>query len=164
MCSNLLVLEDDAFFENDTVELSTTRADAFLRSEVPYGLLLLGWNKPGGFGDVQVSKINGADCAFQLDENVRSSHAYVISNTTMLRFSNWSFAGDAIDVALPRSGADILTIRPMSVFQRYHKSAASNQMQGHDMYSKVKAHPDMLRINSEDAVYQDSGYGDLCAT
>ena len=43
--SCMLVLEDDAFFDTSTLDRVGNRVDAFLMSDTPYGLLLLGWER-----------------------------------------------------------------------------------------------------------------------
>jgi GR25 family glycosyltransferase involved in LPS biosynthesis len=166
-CSNQLVLEDDAFFDNDTVDISIARAEAFLQGGISYDILQLGWSLFAG--QVRVSKIEGADCAFQLHGDWVRLHAYVISNDAMQRLSSLEFAGEHIDVYLARDNdTKCATIRPMSAHQRYHKTAIpwsdNKTVQAiQNSNQKKKADPAYARRHIEDPVYQASGYGDLCA-
>jgi GR25 family glycosyltransferase involved in LPS biosynthesis len=165
-CSHLLVLEDDAFFENDTMALSTARAEAFVGSGLPYDMLYLGWNRVMGIGQVQVSEIEGADCAFQLQGGWASTHAYVISKVAMRRLSSIEFEGVALDMHLQGlKDTTFSTIRPMSAFQRYHKTSIEWDVPfaNQEAYAKDKANPDYVRNHSEFPTYQNSGYGDMCA-
>lgn len=167
-CSHLLVLEDDAFFENDTMALSTSRAEAFVGSGLPYDMLYLGWNRVMGIGQVNVIEIDGADCTFQLQGGWASTHAYVISNVAMRRLSTMEFDGVALDMHLQGlNDTTFSTIRPMSAFQRYHKTAIEWDVPewyiNQEAYAKDKADPEYVRTHSEDPTYQNSGYGGMCA-
>jgi hypothetical protein len=182
-CANLLVLEDDAFFENDTVHISSSRAESFLRSGRAYDTLYLGWD--GCYGplwpDINVSQIDGANCAFQLVGKFCTTHAYVISKTAMQKFSTMEYKGVPIDVELSRRNDSISsTVRPMFAFQRMHESSIpwskvihvpnsdgspSNVMDKvQDYYGPLQAQPDFVHENIESLVYEASAYGDVCAS
>ena len=42
-CNHLLVFEDDCYFENATAVVGMQRVEMFLRSNIPYDFVLLGW-------------------------------------------------------------------------------------------------------------------------
>lgn len=165
-CSSLLVLEDDAFFDPDVEQQGLSRADAYLKTGLPFDLLLLGWNKMVGIGRVSVQKIDGSECAFNLIGDWASTHAYVISPAATEKWKNLEWReGRALDVYVAdQENSTFVTVRPVTAYQRYHKTeipweGAPPLTQ--DLYARKKAKPAVQR-STEDQIYEQSSYGDEC--
>eukprot|EP00441_Pelagodinium_beii_P046199 CAMPEP_0197625432 /NCGR_PEP_ID=MMETSP1338-20131121/4803_1 /TAXON_ID=43686 ORGANISM="Pelagodinium beii, Strain RCC1491" /NCGR_SAMPLE_ID=MMETSP1338 /ASSEMBLY_ACC=CAM_ASM_000754 /LENGTH=225 /DNA_ID=CAMNT_0043195847 /DNA_START=313 /DNA_END=990 /DNA_ORIENTATION=+ len=165
-CQNLLVLEDDVFFENSTTTQGMMHVQSFLQSAPDFDLLLLGW-----WGDllpprpVLVSEVQGAQCIFGIRGEWCLSHAYVISQKAMHDFSNMTFETDGargIDIAL--SNADrgsFVTVRPEFAFQRPHVSSiAGGDSIG--VAQKLKASTKYMHTWEEGTVYLASGLATNC--
>jgi len=165
-CRNLLVLEDDAFFENGTVQRGMHHVEAFLQSEPVYDLMLLGWSgHPTPPESVSVRQVEGVECIFAITGTWALTHAYIISNTAMHDFKGmqWKEHSTAIDHDLSsfRDRGLFVTVRPEIAFQRAHP-LTTTETPFHNASSILKAWTEWMHYYDEGPVYAASDLANSC--
>jgi len=180
-CSHLLVFEDDVFFEDATLASWAVSANHFLRSDNPYDILLMGWDRhPTVFANnshhVEVPATwaqatpypKWPNCTYRLHQWA-AMHAYIISNAAMHHWSGlkWSDSDKVyhgiLDHVLPRyhDRGGFYSIRPKCAFQRFHRSSigwdsdtsGANETDMQVDYEFVVAQPSYVHMLEEDFVY-----------
>jgi len=175
-CRNLLVLEEDVFFDARVVAPGAAHADDFLsRGDYDYDMLFLGWglsflnistevSTPAGSsatvediaaGYTYVAPIDHYRCVYRIHHWLDTT-AYVISRDAMQRYGALSYTpGLPIDVMLQalHDRDRFFTIRPQIAYQRYHgpppgQTAATTGGTG-DWAEWFLGHPELVRDISE---------------
>jgi len=130
-CDNLLVLEEDVFFDRTMVQPTFSHINYFLgHNTSSYDMLFLGWgdsflnltNDGVSAGYTSVTPIKGYKCIWTIHHWLDTT-AYVISRSMMERNKNLTYInGLPIDVELQalEDRNRYFTVRPTVAFQRYH--------------------------------------------
>ena len=136
-CAHMLILEDDAFFDERAVTQSASSVTAFLASDVPWDLLYLGYRIPVTVTGQAARRLNstarplywnimddppravpGLPCIYRIRKPT-FTHAYFISASGMVARSEWKYRGVHMDIALEKSDRSATyAVRPQLVFQR----------------------------------------------
>ena len=153
----MLVLEDDAFFEDGTLSRCNASLEHVLSASVPFDLFLLGWS---GFAkDVAAEPVVGQRCVYWL-RHWASSHAYVISRAAMERWRHLQLTSGTgrlshIDNYLAaQSHTRVLTSRPMCAFQRHHADSATASSRRFQLVQSIKADPGLMHRAVEAPIFQ----------
>eukprot|EP00930_Biecheleria_cincta_P046889 TRINITY_DN32417_c0_g1_i1.p1 TRINITY_DN32417_c0_g1~~TRINITY_DN32417_c0_g1_i1.p1 ORF type:complete len:318 (-),score=31.78 TRINITY_DN32417_c0_g1_i1:144-959(-) len=163
-CSNLLVLEEDAFFDVSTESYSRfpgpgpTYAEMFLQSAAAYDLLLLGWVP--GYRMPSVERLPGSSCVFRLSGDWKQTHAYIISKQARQRLSNLNleFNGLDIDTYLSSLSNSMthLAVKPSFAFQSVHNSSIVHHIRQGKLRSPATSKA------AQDVVFDTQGFMNDC--
>jgi hypothetical protein len=176
-CSNLLILEDDAFFDTAYVQHGFDAAEAFLQSSegTEYDLITLGW--AAGENTITMRPVADDMCVFWQSGEWRAAHAYVASRKFMNEYRTLEWDPNDkirthIDLTLSSLDRGLsATVRPMVAFQRFHESNVPwcNSEEGclpeerKKFMQLLKSKPCDARLIIEKQNFDRSGLGGKCA-
>jgi len=134
-CGTTLMLEEDAVFDGPVLQQSMKHSEAFLAARgSDFDILLLGWESNlftgGHLKPSQRTKLakTASQCIYEV-HCWFETHAYIISQPMMRKYSTLVYNGTAIDALLEASydRDRFYVVRPKLAFQSLHSSQAVSQ-------------------------------------